>query len=117
MHRSFVFSFILLGLTTTQTTCVFGQHAHHALPIVAATIPRVQTLAASPSPSPSVITTTWIGQYRPFNATEALIDWRTANNTVNEIGGWRVYAKEAARAEEARKQMQNLARPLAGAKK
>lgn len=31
--------------------------------------------------------------YRPFGA-EEVGDWRKANDTVRDIGGWRVYARE-----------------------
>jgi hypothetical protein len=36
--------------------------------------------------------------YKQFTPEEPLTDWRRANETVNAIGGWRTYAKEAARA-------------------
>ncbi len=46
--------------------------------------------------------------YKKFSADEPMQDWRRANDTVREVGGWRAYAKEAARA--------NRASPAAGAK-
>ena len=39
--------------------------------------------------------------YRRFDPNESLTDWRRANDTVREIGGWQAYAKESARANAA----------------
>jgi hypothetical protein len=39
--------------------------------------------------------------YKKFAADEPMQDWRRANDTVREVGGWRAYAKEAARANRA----------------
>ncbi len=39
--------------------------------------------------------------YRRFDPNEPLTDWRRANDTVREIGGWQAYAKESARANAA----------------
>ncbi|MBL8513136.1 MAG: hypothetical protein JNJ55_04020 [Betaproteobacteria bacterium] len=36
--------------------------------------------------------------YRRFDATAELRDWREVNRTVHERGGWRAYAKDAAAA-------------------
>lgn len=36
-----------------------------------------------------------LGSYRAAHEVPA-VDWRTANETVNRIGGWRAYAREAA---------------------
>jgi hypothetical protein len=36
--------------------------------------------------------------YRRFTFDEPLADWRTVNDTVRAIGGWKAYAQEAARA-------------------
>lgn len=41
-------------------------------------------------------------RYQKFNAEEPITDWRKANDTVREIGGWRVYLKEAMEANKAR---------------
>ena len=38
--------------------------------------------------------------YQPYTD-EAITDWKAANDTVAQIGGWRAYAKEAAAAPEA----------------
>lgn len=38
-----------------------------------------------------------LGAYRAAHDVPA-VDWRTANQTVNRIGGWRAYAREAAAA-------------------
>lgn len=47
--------------------------------------------AAPPSAAPSYNSA--FESYRPFFA-EEVGDWRKANETVREIGGWRSYAKE-----------------------
>jgi hypothetical protein len=46
-------------------------------------------------------------QYRPFSD-QAVSDWRAANQTVGEIGGWQTYARETFNA-----QRQNPAAPAA----
>ncbi|MGR4867841.1 hypothetical protein ACIPRI_03110 [Variovorax sp. LARHSF232] len=33
--------------------------------------------------------------YRPFQQDDKAVDWKQANDTVNQRGGWRAYAKEA----------------------
>jgi hypothetical protein len=38
--------------------------------------------------------------YRPHGETD-LKDWRSANDTVRDVGGWRTYAREAADADPA----------------
>jgi len=43
-------------------------------------------------------TGTGLERFKRFTADEPLKDWREANRTVAEIGGWQVYAQEAARA-------------------
>ncbi len=35
------------------------------------------------------------GNYQPY-ADQPVQDWRKANATVNDVGGWRAYAKEIA---------------------
>ena len=61
-----------------------AQHQHHA-----------PTKPAAEKPAPVVQKPIQTG-YQTFNANEPLTDWRVANNTVRDIGGWRVYAREAA---------------------
>jgi hypothetical protein len=64
-----------------------AQHPHAA--------PAVEKPAAAPRGD---VKSTASKGYKTFTPDEPLTDWRRANDTVNAIGGWRVYAKEAARA-------------------
>jgi hypothetical protein len=51
---------------------------------------------ADPSrPVPRLEHRSVLAAYRPAHEVPP-IDWRTANETVNRIGGWRAYAREAA---------------------
>ena len=47
--------------------------------------------ADAPTPPPRL--ETGLSGYQPFD--EKTIDWRLANDTVREIGGWRSYLREA----------------------
>lgn len=49
--------------------------------------------------------------YRPFNP-RATAAWREANDTVQKIGGWRAYAKEATEAAKQRERVDATPRPL-----
>ncbi len=49
---------------------------------------------------PPVVHRSAFTRYRPL-ATPAPVPWREANETVNRIGGWRAYAREAAQPEPA----------------
>ena len=67
---------------------------------------------AQPSPSPNLTPAPPLSEaapasfksategYQPYTD-EATINWKAANDTVAQIGGWRAYAKEAAAATEA----------------
>ena len=61
------------------------QHPHHTPPAAAAT--------QAPLPYTSALQ-----GYQPF-ADEKLRPWKESNTTVETIGGWRAYAKEAAEPE------------------
>lgn len=58
--------------------------------------------ATAPAAAPAPQTEPKPGQYRsalegyqPYSESK-MVPWREANDTVGKIGGWRVYAKEAA---------------------
>jgi len=53
-------------------------------------------LAAEPAPSVPVYRSVF-AKYQPLRD-DAAIPWRDANDTVNRIGGWRPYAREAQQA-------------------
>ena len=96
-----------------------AQHQHAPVPAVATppvtTAPTgapVGTAGNVPRPVSASITT-----YRRFDAAEPMADWRAANKTVQEVGGWRAYAKEAAEeaTKEAAKEVANTNRAAAPA--
>ena len=95
---------------------------HHGAPAravsatPAATVPAA-TVPAATAPAANVLATTvpataapaipaqsggakitGLESYRRFNADEPLADWHKVNDTVRDVGGWRVYSQEAARA-------------------
>lgn len=47
--------------------------------------------------TPPMLAASALQSYRPLGETE-LADWRASNRRVQEVGGWRAYAREAARA-------------------
>ncbi|MDH4052172.1 MAG: hypothetical protein OEU93_11375 [Rubrivivax sp.] len=49
---------------------------------------------------PPVVYRSTLSQYRRLGD-DAPVPWRTANDTVDRIGGWRAYAREASAAQEA----------------
>ncbi len=83
----------LLGLICVSAAA-WGQHQHSAVPATPA--------AAAEKPAPPIASPKSVPvpskAYKQFTPEEPLTDWRRANETVNAIGGWRTYAKEAARA-------------------
>ncbi len=117
MPRTLVSCFLFFAAIATllgTANSVYGQHAHHAAPKVAPPATHAKTM---PAPTASTL----IGaaekssdSYRPFNPAEPLINWSAANDKVHEIGGWRAYAKEAARAAIARAEASDKARDMPG---
>lgn len=86
----------LAGLPAgAQTTAT---HQHAAPPAAAATTSR--PAPATPHVATAPFASAW-RNYRRFDLNEPLTDWRAANDTVREIGGWQAYAKESARANAA----------------
>ncbi len=71
--------------------------AFYAAPVLVFGQSPVAPPAAKALAPPSVFE-----RYQKFAPDEPLTDWRKANDTVREIGGWRVYLKESMRANEAR---------------
>jgi hypothetical protein len=49
---------------------------------------------------PALVYESSLARYRSHRAAQP-IDWRAANDTVNRIGGWRAYAREAQQVEPA----------------
>ncbi len=73
-------------------------------PASAATPAPVPAAAADPTQAqanvPAVAHRSAFARYRPLNDLTP-VPWREANETVNRIGGWRAYAREAAAPETA----------------
>lgn len=80
MHSQLSLSAILM-MATSQG---FAQTSEHQNPF---------------NPSPIVEYQSVFDRYQPF-ADEPLGDWKQANQTVHEIGGWRAYMQEAMQAKQ-----------------
>lgn len=81
------------------------RHEHHPQPTAPAkAAPQPASAPASaPARAPHGAA---FARYQRFTHDEPLKDWRQVNDTVRAIGGWQVYAFEAARAIEAEKKAQ-----------
>jgi len=92
MNHHYVNLAVVLAAIATPA---MAQHQHSgATPAkpTAVTKPPTNYVVKSPSAlSP-------LQRYQRFSADEPLTDWLAANHMVRDIGGWRVYAKEAAQA-------------------
>ncbi|MEJ5989083.1 hypothetical protein WG902_03715 [Ramlibacter sp. PS3R-8] len=74
-----------------------------------------QTAAPAPAaPQPQGAYSSAFEGYRPFAADE-VGDWRKANETVREIGGWRAYAREIRGGPQGAAQQGGVAAPAAPA--
>jgi hypothetical protein len=71
-----------------------------ALALVFAASAQAQSAPARPDPLdakvavPAVSYRSPLSSYRPYTE-QAVGSWREANETVNRVGGWRTYAREA----------------------
>ena len=73
---------------------------------VCASAALANTSAATPDPTDAAATVPALKYESPFAAYRQLGEdkntvWRDANDTVGKIGGWRAYAREAAKSREA----------------
>ena len=58
--------------------------------------PATETISANAAPAPTALVYPSVFEgYQPFSD-EKLKPWKESNATVEKIGGWRAYAKEAA---------------------
>lgn len=77
----------------------WGQSAM-AVALVLATSVQAQTTSPRPDPLdakasvPALVYQSSLLSYRPYTE-QSVGSWRQANETVNRIGGWRAYAREA----------------------
>jgi len=101
---------VLFFVSLVISANTLAQHQHlpqQANSPVATNSEMSATTTAAPTPAPNNtggrqnIVDSAFARYQRFNADETLNDWSIANRTVAEIGGWRAYAKEAARASQA----------------
>ncbi len=92
-------TFSLLAISFTVSSASNAQsaahHDHRAAAVAAPATAAAPTLATStPAPQQQSI----FNRYQRFNTDTPLLDWHSANKTVQQIGGWRAYAREAAAA-------------------
>ena len=80
-------AFAVSALLALPAVAQHHQHQHHS--------PPASPAAATPAPLPY---TSALQGYQPF-ADEKVRPWKESNATVEKIGGWRAYAKEAAEPE------------------
>lgn len=97
--RRRVATFALLALSCSVPLAAHAQQPAHqghrpaasAVPSTATTLaPTISTLVPVPQPQ------SMLDRYQRFDADTPLLDWVSANKTVQQIGGWRAYAREAA---------------------
>jgi hypothetical protein len=66
-----------------------------ALPLTSTALAQARPHPLDPSaPVPALVYRSSLGEHRSYQASE-VGSWRNANETVNRIGGWRAYAREA----------------------
>ncbi len=100
---------IIATVVAAYGSFAVAQHQHAPVPVVQAPAPTMPTPSVMTAPTgvPTGTVTmpgpasSAIARYRRFDAAEPMADWRQANKIVEEIGGWRAYAKEAANANSA----------------
>jgi hypothetical protein len=95
--------FLLFTITAGAIVApAFAQHQHANPPAIIKRIgePKLATRLDSTGVNPIAVLSPHspLSRYQRFNLDEPLTDWIVANNTVRDIGGWREYAKESARA-------------------
>lgn len=96
-----IFVCTLAALPLAAGAQVRHDHPHHGSPAKVAEKPAPAAAPiAVPARAPG---TSAFARYQRFTADEPLKDWRAVNDSVQNIGGWRVYAQEAARRIEAEK--------------
>ena len=76
-----------------------------AVPLVSTAVLWASVAIAQPAPTPSVAPPmteaapagfkSVLEGYKPYTD-EKIVNWKAANDTTAQIGGWRAYAKEAA---------------------
>lgn len=101
MNRIFLSMTIAVGAIVAPA---FAQHQHANPPPVTTSkdepqlTKQIDSAAVKPPP---FLPLSPLARYQRFSLDEPLIDWLVANKTVRDIGGWREYAKESARVNQA----------------
>jgi hypothetical protein len=91
MPFTFVFRFAAtLAVLAFTSAAAQAQHQH----AVTSSVNQLPTRVTHARPSAPLNSA--FDRYRRFEADLPLIDWRKANNTVKEIGGWQTYARQSA---------------------
>ena len=91
--------FVLVLLALPAAALSQTGHEHHSKPAKhVATAPAAAPRTTAPVAKAQSVTR--IERYQRFTPDEPLKDWREVNDTVRNIGGWKAYAQEAARAQQ-----------------
>ncbi len=91
----------LLAMSFTVASASNAQsaaHHDHRAATVAVPAAAAAPTPAIVTPAPAPLQPSIFDRYQRFNTDTPLLDWRSANQTVQQIGGWRAYAREAAAA-------------------
>ena len=88
-----------------------GRLVNFAIPVVSTTVLWASVALAQPAPTPTANPRmaeaatagfkSVLEDYKPYTE-ENTVDWKAANDTTSQIGGWRAYAKEAAQTSPAK---------------
>ena len=89
--------------TSKKSICLAGV----ALGLLVAGATYAQPSATAPTPAKSMVNPPAFESYKPY-ADVPVGNWKAANDTAAQIGGWRAYAKQA-------QQVDNLPAPAAKA--
>jgi hypothetical protein len=86
------FSFLRFAAATAValgvSDAVWAQHQHAATP-------SAPSSSSNAAPATKPLRSIMDG-YQRFDADAPLVNWRKANDTVKEIGGWQTYARQSA---------------------
>jgi hypothetical protein len=98
-RRLATLSLFAMSLTVASATnAQQAAHHDHRAAIVAVPATAAPPTPAISKPAPAPQQPSIFDRYQRFNTDTPLLDWRSANQTVQQIGGWRAYAREAAAA-------------------
>jgi hypothetical protein len=93
---SFFSFFRFVAATAVALGVVSGaqaQHQHQHAPAPSSAPPVTASRVAAPAAKPL---RSIMDGYQRFDADTPLVNWRNANDTVKDIGGWQTYARQSA---------------------